>query len=299
MKRYQNVYDTFAKTRNRNDLISFFNQLQTQSKYYSFYNATLICAQRPGCGYVLSEYQWKKNGFAINVGATPIVILQTFGPVAFLYEQSDVTLVEDNPNGKRLLEKMKSKKMSTDNHGRQMNELDYVVMKMIANSLGVYVIDKEMGSRNGGSIKVDAARYQVLTEDKVVMTPVVAIINSNHDFTTRTVTLLHELGHYLCGHLSEKMYGMKLDKKIFNMSRDEFNYLSESELDDIQEYEAEMVAKLVSAKLGIENTCWDEYFDNNKVMEYVNMDFVIKAVDMIIKRCIAEKICENEEVGES
>src|SRR6266498_370537 len=54
------------------------------------YNAMLLHVQNPGIGYALQARFWER-GYQRQVrpGARPYVILQTMGPVAFVFELSD------------------------------------------------------------------------------------------------------------------------------------------------------------------------------------------------------------------
>src|SRR5206468_5834001 len=54
------------------------------------YNAMLLHVQNPGIGYALQPRFWARDYHRrVRPGARPYVILQPFGPVAFVFELSD------------------------------------------------------------------------------------------------------------------------------------------------------------------------------------------------------------------
>src|SRR5207248_2515192 len=56
------------------------------SEPYSLFNAMLIRVQRPGALAVASRRRWQEFGRIVAPDAVPIVILQPFGPVQFVYD---------------------------------------------------------------------------------------------------------------------------------------------------------------------------------------------------------------------
>jgi hypothetical protein len=55
----------------------------------SVYNAMLVRVQRPGASAVGSRKHWAEIGRWVKPDAVPVVILQPFGPVRFVFEVSD------------------------------------------------------------------------------------------------------------------------------------------------------------------------------------------------------------------
>jgi hypothetical protein len=53
------------------------------------FNAMLIRVQRPGALAVASRRRWQDYGRTVAPDAVPIVILQPFGPVQFVYDVGD------------------------------------------------------------------------------------------------------------------------------------------------------------------------------------------------------------------
>jgi hypothetical protein len=75
-------------------------QFVKQFRFYSPYNALLIHAQRPGAKFVAAANRWQKDfGRPVKPNANPIVILQPWGPVMFVFDVSDT---EPGPDAKPL-----------------------------------------------------------------------------------------------------------------------------------------------------------------------------------------------------
>src|SRR5947208_11318510 len=59
------------------------------------YNAMLLHVQNPGIGYALKARVWERDYYRqVRPGARPYVILQTMGPVAFVFELSDTEPID-------------------------------------------------------------------------------------------------------------------------------------------------------------------------------------------------------------
>src|SRR5437879_8601107 len=59
------------------------------------YNAMLLHVQNPGIGYALWARFWERDYHRrVRPGARPYVILQTMGPVAFVFELSDTEPID-------------------------------------------------------------------------------------------------------------------------------------------------------------------------------------------------------------
>ena len=76
---------------------SFMHRIAGLTKL-SPYNAMLVYMQCPGAGEVATASQWKALGAEIKEGANPLVILRPFGPVEFVFEESDI-VPETKPKG--------------------------------------------------------------------------------------------------------------------------------------------------------------------------------------------------------
>jgi hypothetical protein len=75
--------------RGEHEALSEFLNFLARFRRYSLFNAMLIRAQRPGALAVASRRRWQDYGRMVAPDAVPIVILQPFGPVQFVYDVGD------------------------------------------------------------------------------------------------------------------------------------------------------------------------------------------------------------------
>src|SRR5689334_4758752 len=76
----------YQSTEGYQELLNFI----TRFHYYAPFNAMLVHIQKPGAKYVLPASRWKRDfGRTIKPAALPIVILQTMGPVMFVFDVSE------------------------------------------------------------------------------------------------------------------------------------------------------------------------------------------------------------------
>lgn len=77
---------TYRKSEEFKELLDFIKKFPRLAPF----DALLVHIQKPGSVYVASEAQWKQRfGRRVKTGARPLVILQPFGPVAFVFDLSD------------------------------------------------------------------------------------------------------------------------------------------------------------------------------------------------------------------
>jgi len=69
-----------------NELMQFISRFH----FYAPFNAMLVHVQKPGAKYVMPAHKWWEcHGRTIRPGAQPLVILQPFGPVMFVFDVSE------------------------------------------------------------------------------------------------------------------------------------------------------------------------------------------------------------------
>ena len=62
----------------------------TKFRHMAPYNAMLVYIQKPGSEFVTSAKEWRvRYNRIVKPDAIPLVILQPFGPVTFVYEYND------------------------------------------------------------------------------------------------------------------------------------------------------------------------------------------------------------------
>lgn len=155
----------------------------------SVYNAMLVRVQRPGAAAVGSRSQWKRQGRTVNPDAIPIVILQPFGPVRFIYEISDM-------EGREI----PGEKASSLFADGEISQDTYDKTKAAAEKYGVQVEETDKyGALLAGTAAGISIRPELLdTKGKM---PFRVKLNKAHDLPTRFATLAHKLGQVYCGHI--------------------------------------------------------------------------------------------------
>jgi len=194
----------------------------------SVYNAMLVRVQRPGASAVGSRKHWAEVGRWVKPDAVPVVILQPFGPVRFVFEVSDT-------DGKAIPGEQASSLFADG----AVSEKYYLRTKAAAAKFAIEVLETD---QYGAHLAGTAAAMRMLPE-QMASTQKDAMrfrvkVNSKHDLPTRFATLAHELGHIYCGHLGA-------DQKGRWPNRSKLTY-------EERELEAEAVAWLVCHRTGVE-----------------------------------------------
>jgi hypothetical protein len=167
-----------------------FLQFAKRLSNLSIYNAMLVKVQRPGAVAVATEEQWGSMGGLVRRCAIPIVILQPFGPVRYLYERSDVSGVE-------LRGEEESSLLASGNV--DAGTYDRVVKSALKHRITVGESDGYGGLRAGTAEALAQLPGVLPASENGPLWHVT--INGRHDLPTRFATLAHELGHIYCGHL--------------------------------------------------------------------------------------------------
>jgi hypothetical protein len=191
----------------------------------SVYNAMLVRVQRPGSSAVGSRRQWKQQGRTVHPDAIPIVILQPFGPVRFVYEISD-TEGREIPGerasslfaeGEITQEAYDDTKAAAEKYGVRVDETDQYGTLLAGTAAGINIQPELLNAKSKMPFRVK--------------------VNKKHDLPTRFATLAHELGHVYCGHVGRDPKGRWPDRTHLHP--------------DLYEMEAEAVAWLVCQRNGV------------------------------------------------
>lgn len=199
----------------------------------------------------------------------PLIILQTFGPVGFVFELGD-TYGQDFPEellnpfgvGGEVSEKMYSatiENMKNDRIIYREEKYGTEMAGLISSVSGKKLIRKYNNIDHRSN-----ARYEM-------------VINVQHTLTTRFATMLHELGHLYCGHMGTPNSKWWKDRRRFNLSLESM------------EFEAESVCWLICGRLGIENPSaeyLEGYTNKNGEIPDVSVDTILKAsgsIESLIK----------------
>ncbi len=221
--------------------------------YIAPYNAMLLYVQNQGIRFALRAPVWeKKYGRRVRLGARPYVILQTMGPVAFVFDISDTerdpnSLFDDVPE--EILNPFPAKGEPPP------CAIDKIILACA--KVGIPVAKKDCGSQLAGQAMRLGSRFLI-------------VLNEKHTEAQRFGTLAHELGHIFCGHLGETEEGFWPNRGGTN--------------DDVKEFEAEAVAYLVTDRMNLDigsDKYLSSYLTSREQLPNYSLDIVLKAAGKI------------------
>lgn len=233
------VFRALIATGSMEDLARFYT-FNFFNSHYSLYNCGLILLQKPGATIVKSEAGWKASDREVKPQAIPIIILQPRGPVALVYDYSDTcgeTAVE-------LYSKENLEKLYVDRYAGTTDAkmLSRTIKKLTLS--GIEYEERPYGDRLYGIASAHSYPNKLYAEKRTregkrlieIDSYFTISVNNSNGTHQKFLTILHELGHLYCGHIS----GGK---------RTEENRLPEYDRshldDDTKEYEAELVCKIL------------------------------------------------------
>jgi hypothetical protein len=191
VKALDELFHDVGVYRRGKDLKELFDFIKKFPKIAPF-NALLLHIQKPGCNYVASASEWRKQfNRTIKPGARPLVILWPFAPVRFVFELEDTD--GKDPFPETLLKPFKT-------NGTLAN----IVLDRLISNLprdGVSYHEADHGAVSAGFIEV-AKGHEIqdagMKKAKVLYH---LVVNRNHSKEEKFATIAHELGHLYCGHL--------------------------------------------------------------------------------------------------
>ncbi len=255
------------------DDFSAFSHFMFIERGLSMFNSGLIYLQRPGALTVHTETQWMKYNRFVLQEATPIIITVPFGPVEFVYDLNDTygepykgidihsfippapTRLGDEYLAKAIktLNRMGIYYSSTDKYGYRLHGR----AQLLENPINITYTDDKKGEIS-------------------IYTHYAIFVNSRLSASDKVKTILHEVGHILCGHIH---YDAKT-KKIVKTPDRKNDKLSEY----MMEYEAESVCEHFCKILGYEHDIskhLSQYHSNDKPTTENNC-FILNAIDILI-----------------
>ena len=219
------------------------------------YNAMLLHVQNPGIGYALPARFWERDYHRqVRPGARPYVILQPFGPVAFVFELSDTEPI--NP-AVDLVPEIVTNPFPAKGQP-SIGALENLISACL--EVGIEVERRDRGTVLAGSVQ----RLTYRTP------PFHLVLNSKHSEAQQLGTLAHELAHVFCGHLGALEGGFWPDRRYTNKVT--------------REFEAEAVAHLVTDRLNLDIGSVQYlagYLVGGKPLPNHSLDTVLKAVNKI------------------
>lgn len=235
----------YRTSKNYLELLEFINKFPSLSPF----NAFLIHMQNRGVSLVLSARKWKHYKRVVKQNARPLVILVPFGPVEFVYDIADTYGDEIPP--------------ALNNPFFTLGNLDRKVLERTIDNLskeGIGYEETSMHLSNAGvASSLDNGRFKIT-------------VNSNYNINEKYSTLVHEIGHILCGHLG---------------SSSEYWWNDRSSLSHKQvEIEAESIAFLVCRRIGLEassNKYLSAYIKNPSIenLPSVSLDTILTVTNYI------------------
>lgn len=170
-------------------LLEFISRFRT----YAPFNGMLLHIQRPDATYVATASDWRSVfGRTPKREARPLLILQPFGPVMFLYELADT---EGNDVPAELLHPFQT----TGFLSRQVLE----ITKHNAALHAIAVREIKTGLNDAGrAMRLNAATRDHYAALKLPANAIYLILlNDQHSVEEEYSSLAHELAHIFCGHL--------------------------------------------------------------------------------------------------
>lgn len=260
---YNNV-KRFRSTNYSRELLNFIAKFP----FVGPYNAMLIFMQKPGSQYVATAKVWKeKFKRTPKPGARPLLILQPFGPVSFVFELND-TEGEDVPD-----EILNPFKVS----GSLQEIKIYNLMKSLDKE-GITYEEQDYGSQKAGHLqKLNIPKIITIGRNKKyepikIKSHFAIVISKNICKLDKVATIFHELGHYFCGHL-HITEDIKHIPKRYDLNL------------PVKEFEAETVCWLLCKRFGIKNPS-EKYLSgylakNEEIPEGISYDAILKSCGKI------------------
>lgn len=211
------------------------SELEARFTEYAPFNAMLMHVQKPGVTYVANTTDWARRfRRRPKQDARPLVILQPFGPVNFVFDVQD-TEGEPMPEGVLNFEAMGDLSKWWWNH----------VDERLAKA-DIDLVQVNQGDGRAGYIQLKKNRIAVKQRNVFRLA-----VNRNHKKPTQFTTVAHELAHLFLGHLGA-------DPKRRVKDRSHCDHAQ-------REVEAESAAYLVARRAGIDPrsaSYLDKYKDN-------------------------------------
>jgi len=253
-------------------------QFMTRFRHYAPHNCFLLHMQNPRIGHVATANDWLHRFHrSVKPGAHALVILKPWGPVQFVYDLSD-TVGDDAKLPNDLFHPFKSRGLlSSDMYARTVEA---------CRKDRIRVIDISCSLLQAGC----ARRLEQPEPSQIRNLPPIHYeieVNTELDLATRYTTLIHEVGHIYAGHLGTSFGSWWKDR---------------SKLDtEVEEFEAESIAYLVSQRLGLDSQS-EKYLANyvyeNERIPNIDFKVILDAVSTIEKIGKKKSQCNDDAMGD-
>jgi hypothetical protein len=258
--------EMFGASRHYRNSKEYMELLEFVSKFrrHAPFNGMLLHIQNPSAVFVASMREWAyKFGRSPKRDARPLVILQPFGPVRFVY---DLEETEGKPVPDYVLKPFDTK-----------GKLPKGIFEKVIHNCGVHGIDirDDLKCRFDAGMAVrlgEAARKKFEDLEPSPDSNYLILLNVEHSLEEKYSTLAHELGHIFCGHLG-----------IDELAWWEGNA---NKHPGIMEIEAESVAFLVCMRQGLRAASeryLSDYQTDDIELPSLGLNAVLQATDYIEK----------------
>ena len=269
----------------RNNMIDDFISYSVYMRYYaglSYFNSAALVAQRRGVGFAASESTWQRRfRREIKPGANPLVIIKPFAPLDLYFEANDTY----SPKGDPLPEWIAEDSSHIPNFNYKPFMISIESIYRMLNNHGVYYDEREMGSQTGGIMEycetpVWVNAYHNKAYERI-QTHYAMVVNSKRTPEDKAAAVFHEIGHLLCGHLSQDETLKKYSWIELSVPKRDQTRLSTEQ----KEYEAETACMLIMNGLGYEydrSKYLNGYLVNGVEPQY-NLEMSIAAADQFLR----------------
>jgi len=182
---FTEVNDLFRKiieTKNSEDFIKFLRFIKKFRNRSPFNNA-LVFAQNPDCYYWATIKEWEKFGRYVKKEARPMVVLQPFSPIIFVYDYKD-TEGKEITDEKMLYWFAENERLHFD------RKIIDRTIKYLEEKEGIRVIFLEKAELTERHINLDTALGYVSSNKEIVLHP--RYLEESHQIELYAV-LVHEM----------------------------------------------------------------------------------------------------------
>lgn len=240
------------------------------------YNGLLAVLQRPHAKFLLTDEEWDlKWGRRLRPNEHPIVVLDPYGPVKFVF---DVSQTEPSLSARALPTVVENPFAMKD---VQLADVALSWLKENAKYDGVRVSEARHGWKSAGCIwRAEPGLVQSVAwggtrrEMRDVPVRFETLLNASYNPTEKLATLAHELGHLYCGHQ--------------DASRADWWPTRRPPTEAEREFEAESVARLVFRRVAPEANLpphLEQYFGPQDAVPEAGWMHVVSAASRIIDMC--------------
>lgn len=270
----------YAKDYKKSDYFRKMIKFCSKLKHLKPFNAQMVYTQMPGAVYVMYANQWLKDYHRIlKPNARPLAVLN-FSPVGYMFDLSD-TLPDPNYNGPAKSDEELLWDLQHEFDAQITNEYRDEVLENLLTNLPYYGIclDKKFQSGSTYAGKIELLNTPIPTDFKYGKNkymeyplPYMLSVRNSAEKGELISTILHELGHFFCQHLSTPG-NWDTDKERRILSH------------EAKEIEAEAISWLVCSRIGIK-TQSEKYIaelldGNDEVPDDISYQFIFRSANKI------------------